>query len=436
LVDPDRTLKDFEDEKIGVRVTRANYRTGRLEVSAYISLQQFAIFMKKQAWRLQAYGAEKIPLGSFRLQVPGNPNAINAGICSGRFPGVFAPYPIDYLYPENDPENILLYHILTDWLQSKEVESSLKHAASELNLSDKWDAMYANWQNSKDMRDFFPKKGDFYVDGGAIDNTPSNSAVDFAREQLEREGIGRREASLELFIIYLETEPKVEPEEIKDPALYQVINRTLAIQGAAKGSSDANTVQTINAYGQRSEDLAVVLKALMDSLKSITPELNQPQKRHLEQLLYTQAKQSRWDEVRGKGPEDILTRLEAWTNQMMDLKLPLEVNEIKIYPVEMPMGTLQFTERLGYRKENAIKMLTMGCYDTLWALRNNLESQGKYSLDAQDIKSLSLTRKWMGFDQWPSESSTQELVKKTWLCQREKCVYYSQFCAHGAKLVK
>jgi hypothetical protein len=39
----------------------------------------------------------------------------------------------------------------------------------------------------------------------------------------------------------------------------------------------------------------------------------------------------------------------------------------------MPLRTLAFTERLGYRKEFAIEMLTMGCYNTLWALRKHLD---------------------------------------------------------------
>ena len=76
-----------------MRLTRANYRTGRLEVSAYVSEKSFIKYMKKQAWRLDISDAEKMPLGSFRLELPGNPNVIKAALASGRFPGVFAPFP-------------------------------------------------------------------------------------------------------------------------------------------------------------------------------------------------------------------------------------------------------------------------------------------------------------------------------------------------------
>ncbi|WP_304509264.1 BatA domain-containing protein, partial [Anaerotignum sp.] len=64
----------------------------------------------------------------------------------------------------------------------------------------------------------------------------------------------------------------------------------------------------------------------------------------------------------------VLTRLENWGEEKIGRRLPLQVNQITIHPEEMPMSTLQFTERLGYRKKNAIEMLTMGCYNTLWTL--------------------------------------------------------------------
>jgi hypothetical protein len=92
-----------------VRLTRANFRTGRLEISAYVPVVNFTAFLKSQLWRLRKTGPDKLPLGSFRLQLPGNPNAVNAALCSGRFPGVFTPYPLDHIYPQSDPEKRVLY---------------------------------------------------------------------------------------------------------------------------------------------------------------------------------------------------------------------------------------------------------------------------------------------------------------------------------------
>jgi hypothetical protein len=124
LVEPERSLREYTERGIEVRLTRANFRTGRLEISGYVSLKDFVRFLQKQAWRLQVDVPEKIPLGSFRIQVPGNPNAINAALCSGRFPGVFTPYSILDIYPANDPENTLLRSLLSGWLKDPQVEES------------------------------------------------------------------------------------------------------------------------------------------------------------------------------------------------------------------------------------------------------------------------------------------------------------------------
>jgi hypothetical protein len=98
----------------------------------------------------------------------------------------------------------------------------------------------------------------------------------------------------------------------------------------------------------------------------------------------------------------------------------------------MPLNTLQFTERLGYRHENALAMLSMGCYNTLWALRNHLEDQSD-PLDEQDQQTLALARKWMGVENWPKRRDRDETFRKAWRCQRAACVYYAEHCRHGAK---
>ena len=104
----------------------------------------------------------------------------------------------------------------------------------------------------------------------------------------------------------------------------------------------------------------------------------------------------------GEGAEGILERMAKWADERVAQDLPLHVEEVKIYPEQMPLDTLQFTERLGYRKENAIRMLTMGCYNTLWALREHLEKRPK-SLDERDEQVLALAQKWMGFPELPKD---------------------------------
>jgi hypothetical protein len=132
----------------------------------------------------------------------------------------------------------------------------------------------------------------------------------------------------------------------------------------------------------------------------------------------------------GSSGEGILERMEGWAEEIVSERLPLHIDAVKIYPAEMPLSTLQFTQRLGYRQENAIAMLTMGCDNTLWTLREHLEGQGD-RLDDHDQQALALTRKWMGDEPWPKGRTEQENLQKTWRCQRMACVFHAQHCARG-----
>ena len=430
LVDPDRTLRDYGEKDIAVRLTRANYRTGRLEVSAWVPMEDFVRFMEKQAWRVSAFGPDQIPLGSFRLQVPGNPNAINAAICSGRFPGVFLPYKIEDVYPASDPENALLSKLLSSWLADAELEACMKDAYLKQGpqaSADKWASLYKRWNDSTTIRDFFPQSGDTYVDGGSIDNTPTNSAVDFVREWADREGISRRDLDLDLFVIYLETEPKIDPLQAQDPTIFEVIGRTLAVQGAAKKSSDANTVETINAFGQHGEELGRVLQVLLESYReavaSLPPSEVEPALKKLRERIRALFVHNLPGKAGQDAADGILDTLDEWSANMLAHGLPVQVNVIEIYPEEMPLGTLQFTERFGYRKENAIEMLTMGCYNTLTTLRRYLKKEEKSGLTARDRQALTLIREWTG---------DLDVAGTAWRCRRTACVFHTSYCKHGA----
>jgi len=438
LVDPERTLRDYSQQGIAVRLTRANYRTGRLEISAWIKVEDFVRFMQKQAWKLKAFGPEKLPLGNFRLQVPGNPNAINAALCSGRFPGVFAPYRIEDLYPPSDAENGFLSLILAGWLKDPEVEDRVREAYQAINQGaseEKFAKDFNAWRDKAVVGDFFPQNADTYVDGGAIDNTPTSSAVDFVREQVEQRGLSKREVVLDLIVVFLDSEPRLDQEKAQAPALFEVVARTLAIQGAAKKTSDANVVGTINAFGQHGEELGRVLQVLLESYREALGTLD-PEKAHEAlEALRSQVHSLLIHDLSGKldkaAVENVLDQIDHWCGKMLAGGLPLHVNIIKIYPKSMPVDTLQFTERLGYRKENAIRLLTMGCYDTLAALRQHLEGQAQPNLDDQDRKVLALLQKWMGGSPWPDQDAEQERYIEEWHCQRKECVFHSLYCSHG-----
>jgi predicted acylesterase/phospholipase RssA len=435
LVQGNRTLKDYRDAGIDVRLTRANYRTGRLEVSAYLSAEDFRRYMKKQAWRMMSADRENLPLGSFRLQVPGNPGATKAALASGRFPGVFPPFPFTKIYDEKDPENALLYQMIsngnTQEVSGEDVQRILSVVAKSYNGSYKeadsdWNEILNNWQASTPMREFFPHRNDTYVDGGSIDNTPSNSAVDATREWLEGSKVPRRDAVLELYVIFLEKEPRISSDQASQPLLYEVVQRTLAIQSAAVKSSDAVVVNTINTFGQRGDELARALLAVLDGLEKSPTPLAPGQLENLEACIKQMAPGSSYRYQRsGDDPQSVLASMKAWTEDMLATRLPLHVDEVKIYPDDMTLSTLQFTERLGYKQENAIGMITMGCYNTLETIGKRLKRLNETSpsqMDDQDRLSLALINKWMRDETGSSRG---------WACMRTECVFHQNHCIHG-----
>ncbi len=439
LVPSGRTLRDYAQAGIDVRLTRANYRTGRLELSAYVPAANFAQWLQKHAFRLEKADSDKIPLGSLRLQVPGNPDAISAAFASGRFPGVFVPFPVEAIYSADDPDNALLYKLLAGWLDDPQVKSQMagEYQAAHPDKAQEgdWAEIYDRWQKSEGMRGFFPQTRDVYIDGGAIDNTPSNSAIDATREWLEQAGVSRQDVVLDLYVVLLHVEPRAKQVEVQDPALHQVVQRTMEIQGAAKQSSAAVVVDTINTFGQRGEKLADSLLAVLDSYQEALQSLDDGQRRVLLDQLRDKVKRRGVRGYQGQSGEGILDRMEGWAEEILRDQLPLQVRAVKIYPEEMPLSTLQLTGRLGYRQENALAMLTMGCYNTLWAIRSHLEAP-EDPLDDQDRQGLALARKWMGVDTWPADAAEQEKLRKAWRCQRTACVFHPHHCAHGANLAE
>lgn len=438
LVDPARTFKDFAEHDITVQLTRANYRTGRLEMSTYLTEADFMRYMKKQAWRLEVGDPEKMPLGTFRLQLPGNPNVVKAALASGRFPGVFAPFPFQQIYPKDTPENRLLYQLLSAWVQDSQVQASLNQAYHQAfgeayNEAD-WQDLLKRWQASQTLRDFFPFETDLYIDGGSIDNTPSNSAVDATRDWIDQHGLGKRDVVLDLYIIYLETEPKISRDQAQAPLLPEVVQRTLAVQSTAVKTGNAPVVKTINSLGNQGEALARTLLSLLAALRQTEGPLDEAQRKALEELVRKIASEQGLEGYLGKNSRDILTRMEAWATQTLQESLPLHVEQIKIYPEAMPLDTLSLTERLGYRKPDAVQMITMGCSNTLWALRSYLEDQGERR-DEQDDQALQLARRWMGLETWQKKiqvgSEAFEKLSREWRCTRQACVFHAQACRHG-----
>jgi hypothetical protein len=288
------------------------------------------------------------------------------------------------------------------------------------------------------MRAFFPRAADSYVDGGAIDNTPYTAAVDFVRDALQLSGGAPRDEMLELYIVYLSTEPKVGYDETAAPLIFEVVGRTLDLVGVAGEKSRATTFETINAFGKRAEGIAQVLDLVLGSYKETLKQLDADKRSQAERDLLEGARELSKRDFSSESPDGILEKIGKWTEESLVNRLPLHVDTVKIYPEKMPLNTLQFTERLGYKKENAVQMLAMGCASTLDSLRARLEArsdkEGWESLDPHDQRALSLARKWTG-DSWQAPAHAEALgqARPVWQCQRTACAFHALVCPHGAK---
>lgn len=437
LIPADRTLRDFKEAGVDVRLTRTNFRTGRLEVSAYNSAKQFAAFLKKHWFRFDNKKGLIPSLGNARLQSVGNPNAIYAALASGRFPGVFSPMPVQKIYglgEIEDADNVLFSRLLANWLYDEEVASAMTTSQDQSVSAE----LLEKWRESQELARLFPKEEDHYVDGGAIDNTPTNSAIDAVKDWADEHDIGYRDVDLDLYTIFLHPPP--DPGELVTeslPSSIETVRRSMEIRTAAVLDTDAAHVRYVNRVGQLGEDssqtiigLATALEELLARLpEDATLNLSNEQKAALKSAL-----EARLSEAL-PGQEDStasrrLEELKAEHEEIIRRRLPLNVNPIEIHPEEMPMRTLQFTERLGFRAENAIRMMTSGCYSTLWSLYDHLTEKSKEGLDEQDVVSLELARRWMGMD----GAAEQEETKESWRCQRRQCTFHAKYCRHGAMM--
>jgi hypothetical protein len=440
LVDPDRMMRDYHQAGIDVRLTRANYRTGMLEESGYLSQPDFIRWLERNAWRLQSGDPDQIPLGSFRLQIPGNANAINAGLASSRFPGLFTPYPISAIYPSTDPENGPLYDLLANWMDGQLIQEALREAylvvhQDEEDVEARWKANYESWRNSEVMASFFAYDGDSYMDGGVIDHAPSSSVVDAVRKWVHRKGLSEQDVIIQRYLVFPHPEPKLAPEEAESPTSFEAYTRTQNLQSAAKLASELRMTQKINFIGSQAADFSQALQLWLDGLKEVFPHDSDQPIAEIEEAVQVLARKAGMRGFIGSTSDGILNRLEMW-NKMRFGRLDFEVDEITIRPEKMPMSSIQLTDRLGYRKQNAIDMLTMGCYNTLWTLLSYLDQGGKHfeiaDLD-QDRAVLELVTKWTGIEQIPDDTEARKELQQSWRCQRTACVYHDHHCPRGAK---
>ncbi len=467
LLPEERTLRQYYDREIDVRLTRANFRTGLLEISAYISKEAFARKVTS-FWRFEILPEEGFPVTSFRLELPGNPLAIEAALASSRYPAVFSPYPLQNIYPAGDPENKFLYQLLEKDFTHSDVRDELleefeddEEMLKALDTALKW---LGNEEYESFSGRFFPRKEDRYLDGGAIDNTPTNSAIDAIREEIQgRPDEWRRDVTLDLYTVLLHRLPAQEEEATSNPTMYDVVSRTLEINSAAKLTTDVNYVEMVSDYGDRAEQLAEMLLVLLETVDELSDEAESSLKKenfyrkvrevasrhderkfdsgkhrtgHFDTLMIKSRENDLW-----RGADKILPRIKQMCERWLDRGMPLDLNIVRIHPDKMPLHTVAFTERLGCNRH--IQMITMGCYNTLWDLRTYLEEKPDHKLDEHDQNALELARKWTGIaeDSWPKDRTGVDIaavrkqlkeLKATWRCQRSRCIFHRTHCAHGA----
>lgn len=486
LIDLNRTLNDYKKIGLDVRFTRANYRTGKLEISGCFSRDDLKRFIKKNIHYLnwQKYGDKPSDFARLRMIINGNPKAVEAALASTRLPGIFRPkkfseiYSIDEKYDrETDEENY--NNRLFSWLND---ESEFKNLLSEsgLKLEDLDDTELQRY------RDFFPKTSDVYLDGGVIDNLPTNSAIDAVRESvlksLEKDASSQLSMSntqFDLFTILLEKEPgtKKEQDSESDPLEnlhpMEVVSRTLEIRSGAKMLTDTHILNVINKFGERGNNLAMMLGAILESLKKADIDkdkldqisaqiierlhLDDPENVHLYEYNETFFQNNGGEEVT---LDNVLQNIEGELTRLQNEKLPMNVRALEIFPDEMNMSTWNFTERLGYRREKALKMLTMGCYNTLWTtftilLRRKQAGQLKEDCNKTLLQKLGeiifKNPFYLTSDEKEKESNKIDIesllsdsvalsefvnnlndknLRQSWNCAQSSCVYW-QACAHG-----
>jgi hypothetical protein len=327
--------------------------------------------------------------------------------------------------------------MLEHWLDEDAVEAELTRAYSDQfpdpGDQQKWKDAYQRWRKLDKLEEFFPKSGDVYVDGGAIDNTPSNTIIDATREWLDRTGKSNREVEIDSYIVFLEPKPVISKDDVEDPAFHQVVARTLKIQEVAKQTSDAVVVDTINYFGKKAEALGETLTVVLENFQEQLSKLPQTERDQVLSDLYKSAQDAKLRGYLKDTPDGLVERIVDWAEDILDNRLPLQVNEVVIYPETMPMGTLQFTERLGYRHDNAVKMLTTGCAHTLWTVWESLGRKSQSKLDEKDKIYLRLAQKWTGLKENPKNIKELKELQGTWKCQRKACAFYHGHCTHGAK---
>jgi len=219
FIPPDRSLREYYEVGVDVRFTRANVRTGRLELSGYVPLDD--------ALRALAQGPDKAA-----NTIIGDPNVVDAALASGALPLGFSPISLRRIYPEGSRLNDLLWAIIHN---TQMVEP------------------YLNQEQASLLRSVYPHANDIYLDGGAIDNSPLSAAFRALKDAVARapsKAARKRllDATHEVFVVFLTPKPRVlelNDAETADLMGWEIAWRALKMQDHARFTNDVRNAERV-----------------------------------------------------------------------------------------------------------------------------------------------------------------------------------------------
>ncbi|MBI3361395.1 MAG: hypothetical protein HY023_09830, partial [Chloroflexi bacterium] len=366
-----RRLSAYHGAGIDLRFTRTNLRSGRLEYSAFFTPGR-ALFNRGDDgnFKLKEQGD---------LRVFGDPRVVDAAIASGAFPFAFPPRRFEELYPAPEPGEAAAYQeLLADFVNylarrdAGGVGDLVAPPACRWTEHDDATGEARTYQAALTEADWrqiasvFPRPGDLYVDGGAIDNTPLASAISATRDA----GAGE----LQAIVVMLDPAPEyraIARSEMESLTPLGIGLRALQLQANARLERDAEHAEALT--------------------------------RRWANLMQAASEAGARDAVEGGAGQSGL----------------MPVSVVRIWPgppPERPLPPLlAFDERLGYNREDSRAALTQGCAAMLWALWEQAEK-----IEAGDA----VRRRVESFVQPDSVSGARS--PQTWHCANRDCRYYQE----------
>lgn len=434
LISPERRLSAYRRAGTDVRFTRTNLRTGYLEISAFVTVDEFIYDLSELATQYGRLRDEGAPLDfvATRVHTPGDPRLVEAAIASSAYPGMVEPIRVNDLYPrpgetdksESAYANRLLYLLLRRDAANPFAYRALGDRISRYVFEYRMGSMLevgASVPKAADLTrqlvlagHLLPLDGDHYVDGGVIDNTPTRSAIDAARDADARGERGFRD--LDVFVVFLSKLPREAPitaEEMAAQLLIEVGMRALFLQGQAKQVSDVTMQSIISRVLGRLRRVEGDLEAALEMADSLLAKDAPAEVMETLRMLRDRLEKARTEDL----PAQDWIRTSMFT----------------IFPMEMAFSTFTFHERLGFSMDGAGRGIAHGCAATLEKLyimlRRRVKGMDGKAADAHERDAFARLLALAG----QPEDAPRAQLPENWRCAFHECVFWPGHCAHGGR---